>query len=165
MNTPEFQAVETEMAPKLAAFRDRITQNAKLFERIAAVYDARETAGLTPEQKRLAWLYYTDFVRAGAKLSPEAKKRVSEVNQRLASLFTKFSQNVLADENDYVLFLESETDLAGLPDSLPLRRRGRRGVAREEGAVGGPRTPARASSPSSPTRTAGTSARRSGARS
>jgi peptidyl-dipeptidase Dcp len=115
LNTPDFQAVETEMAPKLAAFRDRITQNAKLFERIAAVYDGREKAGLTPEQKRLAWLYYTDFVRAGAKLSPEAKKRVSDVNQRLASLFTKFSQNVLADENDYVLFLENETDLAGLP--------------------------------------------------
>jgi peptidyl-dipeptidase Dcp len=115
MNTPEFQAVETEMAPKLAAFRDRITQNAKLFERIATVYDARESGGLTPEQKRLAWLYYTDFVRAGAKLAPEAKKRVSDVNQRLASLFTKFSQNVLADENDYVLFLEKETDLAGLP--------------------------------------------------
>jgi peptidyl-dipeptidase Dcp len=118
MNTPEFQAVETEMAPKLAAFRDRVTQNSKLFARIAAVYGAREEAGLTPEQKRLTWLYYTDFVRAGAALSPEAKKRVAEVNQRLASLFTKFSQNVLADENDYVLFLENEKDLAGLPDSL-----------------------------------------------
>jgi peptidyl-dipeptidase Dcp len=115
LNTPDFQAMETEMAPKLAAFRDRITQNAKLFERIAAVYDGRETAGLTPEQKRLTWLCYTDFVRAGAKLSPQAKKRVSDINQRLASLFTKFSQNVLADENDYALFLEKEADLAGLP--------------------------------------------------
>jgi peptidyl-dipeptidase Dcp len=118
MNTPEFQAVETEMAPRLAAFRDRITQNAKLFERIAAVYDARETSGLTPEQKRLAWLYYTEFVRAGAKLSPEAKKRVSEVNQRLAGLFTKFGQNILADESDYVLYLEKGTDLAGLTDAF-----------------------------------------------
>jgi peptidyl-dipeptidase Dcp len=75
MNTPEFQAVETEMAPKLAAFRDRITQNAKLFARIAAVYDAREKSGLTPEQKRLAWLYYTEFVRA-ERSSPEAEARV-----------------------------------------------------------------------------------------
>jgi peptidyl-dipeptidase Dcp len=118
MSTPEFQAVETEMAPKLAAFRDRITQNAKLFARIAAVYDAREKGDLTPEEKRLTWLAYTEFVRAGANLSPEAKKRVSEVNQRLASLFTKFSQNVLADEDDYVLFLEKEADLAGLPNSF-----------------------------------------------
>ena len=118
MNTPEFQAVEIEMAPKLAAFRDRITQNSRLFERITTVYDARDKGGLTPEQQRLAWLYYTDFVRAGAKLSPEAKKRLSEVNQRLASLFTTFSQNLLADENDYVLFLESERDLLGLPGSF-----------------------------------------------
>ncbi|HYN01053.1 MAG TPA: M3 family metallopeptidase [Vicinamibacteria bacterium] len=118
MNTPEFQAVETEMAPKLAAFRDRITQNGRLFERIAAVYEAREKGVLTPEQQRLAWLHYTEFVRAGAKLSPEAKGRLSEVNQRLASLFTKFSQNLLADENDYVLFLEGERDLVGLPASF-----------------------------------------------
>jgi peptidyl-dipeptidase Dcp len=118
MNTPEFQAVETEMAPKLAAFRDRITQNGRLFERIAAVYEAREKGGLTPEQQRLAWLCYTDFVRAGAKLSPVAKERLSAVNQRLASLFTKFSQNLLADENDSVLFLEGERDLLGLPDSF-----------------------------------------------
>jgi peptidyl-dipeptidase Dcp len=118
MNTPEFQAVETEMAPKLAAFRDRITQNSRLFERVAAVYEAREKGGLTPEQRRLAWLHYTEFVRAGAKLSPDAKGRLSEVNQRLASLFTKFSQNLLADEDDYVLFLESERDLLGLPGSF-----------------------------------------------
>jgi len=118
MNTPEFQAVETRMAPRLAAFRDQITQNAKLFERIASVYETRERSALTPEEKRLAWLHYTEFVRAGAKLSPEGKKRVSEINQRLASLFTKFGQNVLADENDHVLFLETESDLAGLPASF-----------------------------------------------
>jgi peptidyl-dipeptidase Dcp len=118
MSTPEFQAVETEMAPRLAAFRDRITQNGKLFERIAAVYEARGKGGLSPEQQRLAWLHYTEFVRAGAKLSPEAKRRLSEVNQRLATLFTKFSQNLLADENDYVLSLEGERDLAGLPASF-----------------------------------------------
>jgi len=118
LSGPEFQAVETEMAPRLAAFSDQITQNEKLFARIAAVYEARETAGLTPEQKRLAWLDYTNFVRAGARLDAAAKKRMSEINQRLASLFTSFSQNVLADENDYVLYLTSEAELAGLPDSV-----------------------------------------------
>jgi peptidyl-dipeptidase Dcp len=118
MSTPDFQKVEEEMAPKLAAFSDRITQNEKLFERIAAVYDARHAAKLTPEQKRLAWLDYTNFVRAGARLEPGAKKRLSEINQRLAALYTKFSQNLLADEADYVLFLDQESDLAGLPDSL-----------------------------------------------
>jgi peptidyl-dipeptidase Dcp len=117
MNTPDFQAVEREMAPRLAAFRDRITQDEGLFRRIAAVYAARETAGLTPEQKRLAWLYYTTFARTGARLDSAGKKRLSEINQRLATLYTAFAQNVLADETDYVLFL-AEKDLAGLPDSV-----------------------------------------------
>jgi len=118
MSTPDFQKVEEEMAPKLAAFSDQITQNEKLFKRIAAVYEARDAASLTPEQKRLAWLDYTNFVRAGAKLEPAAKKRLSEINQRLAALYTKFGQNLLADEADYVLFLDKEPDLAGLPDSV-----------------------------------------------
>jgi peptidyl-dipeptidase Dcp len=118
MSTPDFQKVEEEMAPKLAAFSDQITQNEKLFKRIAAVYDAREKGTLTAEQKRLVWLDYTNFVRAGAKLDATAKKRMSEINQRLASLYTKFSQNLLADETDYVLFLDKESDLSGLPESL-----------------------------------------------
>ncbi len=118
MSTPEFQAVETEMAPKLAAFGDKVTQNEKLFQRIAAVYDQRDKPNLTPEQQRLVWLDYTNFVRAGAKLDAAAKKRMSEINQRLAALFTTFSQNLLADETDYVTLLDNEADLAGLPDSL-----------------------------------------------
>jgi peptidyl-dipeptidase Dcp len=116
--TPEFQAVEQKMAPKLAEFQDRIFQNEPLFRRIAAVYDAREKSGLTPEQQRLAWVYYNNFVRSGAKLDAAAKKRLSDVNQRLATLFTTFSQNVLADETDHLTLLESEKDLAGLPPSL-----------------------------------------------
>ncbi len=118
LSTPEFQAVETEMAPRLAAFQDQITQNEPLFKRIAAVYEARDTANLTPEQKRLSWLYYTNFVRAGAKLDAAAKKRVAEINERLASLFTTFTQNVLADETDHLTVIENEADLAGLPASL-----------------------------------------------
>ena len=66
MNTPEFQTVENEMAPKLAELGDKIVQNEKLFKRIAAVYEARDKAGLTAEQKRLVWLRYTDMVRTGA---------------------------------------------------------------------------------------------------
>ncbi|HYI07929.1 MAG TPA: M3 family metallopeptidase [Thermoanaerobaculia bacterium] len=117
MNTSEFQPVELEMAPKLAAFSDRITQNEKLFRRIEAVYNSPDKARLTPEQQRLAWLLYTDFVRSGAKLEAAAKSRLSEINQELATHFTNFSQNVLADENDQILVLESEADLAGLTQS------------------------------------------------
>ena len=115
MSTPEFQAVENEMAPRLAEFGDKITQNEKLFARIAAVYDAREKTSLTPEQKRLVWLDYTNFVRAGAKLDTAAKERSSAINQRLASLFANFSQDILADESGYELVLDSEADCAGLP--------------------------------------------------
>ena len=118
MANPEFQAVQREMAPRLAAFNDRITQNEPLFKRIDAVYNSPAKARLTPEQQRLTWLYYTNFVRAGARLHPEAKKRLSEINQQLAGLFTKFSQNVLAEETDQFIVLKSEEELAGLPQSV-----------------------------------------------
>jgi peptidyl-dipeptidase Dcp len=117
LNDDAVQVVEREMAPKLAAFSDQITQNAKLYARIAAVYDARETSGLTAEQKRLAWLYYTNFTRAGARLDPTAKEKLSGMNRRLATLYTSFSQNVLADEGDQMLLLDDEAALAGLPQS------------------------------------------------
>lgn len=118
MNTPEFQAVQREMAPRLAAFYDQITQNEALFRRIDAVYNSPRRTQLTPEQQRLAWLYHNNFVRSGARLEPAAKERLSAINQELAGLFTTFSQNVLTDETDQYLVLESEADLAGLPQSL-----------------------------------------------
>ncbi len=133
LNDEAVQAIERTMAPKLAAHRDRIAQNEALFKRIAAVYEARESSGLTPEQQRLTWLYYTNFVRSGAKLDPEAKRQLSEINQALAGLYTKFGQNVLADENDRQIVIESEADLAGLPDSV---RAGAAQVAESRGQQG-----------------------------
>ncbi|MDY0001871.1 MAG: M3 family metallopeptidase [Polyangia bacterium] len=118
LNTPEFQAVEREMTPKLAAFHDKITQHGPLFGRIEKVYKTEGRAGQTPEQKRLEWKTWDDFVRAGARLDTKAKARLSAINQQLATLFTRFGQNVLADETDQFLVLESEADLAGLPQSL-----------------------------------------------
>jgi peptidyl-dipeptidase Dcp len=118
MSTDDFQAVEEKMEPKLAEFQDKIFQNEKLFRRLETVYNSPERGRLTPEQQRLAWRHYTDFVRYGAKLDPAAKKRLAEINQQLAGLFTKFSQNVLWDETNRYLVLESEADLAGLPQSV-----------------------------------------------
>jgi peptidyl-dipeptidase Dcp len=118
MNSDEFQRVDTEMAPVLAAFGDKITQNEPLFKRIEAVYNSPDKAKLTPEQQRLTWLYYTNFVRSGARLDAKAKARMSEINQALAGLYTKFGQNVLADEQGVFLTIESEADLAGLPQPL-----------------------------------------------
>jgi peptidyl-dipeptidase Dcp len=118
MNDASFQAVEREMAPVLAAFSDEITQNEKLFKRIEAVYNSPEKSKLTPEQQRLVWRIYTTFVRAGAKLDAPSKKRLAEINQRLATLYTNFAQNVLADEENNGTFLDKEADLAGLPESV-----------------------------------------------
>lgn len=118
MSTPDFQAVQREMAPKLAAFGDKIIQNEKLFKRIEAVYNNRERLGLTPEQQRLAWLHYNTFVRSGARLNAPHKQRLSEINQELAGLFTKFSQNILADESQQMLVIDNVRDLAGLPESV-----------------------------------------------
>ena len=118
MNTPEFQSVQREMAPRLASFNDKITQNEALFKRIEAVYNSPDRQKLTAEQQRLSWLHYTNFVRAGARLDAASKTRLSEINQKLAGLYTRFSQNLLADETDQFLVLKSEDELAGLPQSL-----------------------------------------------
>ncbi len=111
------QTVETAMAPALAAHGDRITQNSALFARIEVVYNTRITRGLTPEQQRLTWLTYTNFVRAGARLDATKKTRLAAINQQLATLYTHFSQHLLADEGR-VTWLTSPADLAGLSPSL-----------------------------------------------
>src|SRR5688572_1498398 len=118
MASPDYQAVQREMAPKLAAFGDKITQNEALFKRIEAVYNSPDKKKLTSEQQRLTWLYYTNFVRAGARLNPEQKTRLSAINQELAKLFTTFGQNLLSEENDQWVVLKDEADLAGLSQSL-----------------------------------------------
>src|SRR5882724_3277255 len=118
MNSSDFQAVQREMAPRLAAFSDQITQNEALFKRIETVYNSPQKSQLTAEQQRLAWFYYTNFVRAGARLDAKAKSRLSEINQKLAGLYTRFSQNVLYEEDNQFLVLKKEADLAGLPTPL-----------------------------------------------
>jgi len=118
MNDQAMQAVETEMSPVLAAFGDEITQNEPLFKRIKAVYDAREHSGLSDEQQRLTDVHYTRFARQGANLDAAQKAQLAKINQRLATLFTIFRQNQLADEENMTMILDSEADLAGLADDL-----------------------------------------------
>ncbi len=116
MSSDAFRSVEREMAPKLAEFRDKVMQNARLFERIEKVYSARQSSGLSSEQQRLAWDYYTDFIREGAKLAAEQKAAVASINKRLADLYTEFRNNLLHDEESYALYLTQE-QLGGLPES------------------------------------------------
>jgi peptidyl-dipeptidase Dcp len=112
------QAVQRDMAGPMAAHDSAVKMHAGVFARLDAVFEARLTLGLTPEQQRLVERLHMDAVRAGAKLSPTAQAEYAAWMQELAQLQTRFAQNVLADESAYQLVLRSEADLAGLPDFL-----------------------------------------------
>ena len=116
-STPEFRDVQTELAPKLSDFRSKITQNEKLFQRIKAVYDASQITPLEPQAQRVVDLTYKSFEMNGANLDAEKKKRYAEINKELSSLYTKFSNNVLHDEENYVTYL-NEDQLDGLSDGF-----------------------------------------------
>jgi peptidyl-dipeptidase Dcp len=118
LNDKEMQKIEEDMSPILSAFNDEVTQNDALFQRIKAVYDDRASAGLNPEQLRLTEVHYERFARQGAALGKEQKARLKEINGKLASLYTKFGQNQLHDEENYTLVIDSEADLVGLPQPL-----------------------------------------------
>ena len=110
------QAVEREMAPKLAEHSTKITSNTALFARIDALCRKRQSLKLSPEDLRVLERKHLAFVRSGAALDAAAKTRVGEIKQRLAVLTTHFSQNVLADEKAYELPLATPADRAGLPE-------------------------------------------------
>jgi peptidyl-dipeptidase Dcp len=116
LNVGPIPDLEKAIVPKLSEHEDRIYQNSKLFQRIESV--AKSSDSLTPEQKRLVDDLYKKFVRQGAKLSTSDKARMSQINTRLARLFTEFSQNVLEDEKGYVTWINDESKLAGLPDNI-----------------------------------------------
>ncbi len=114
----ELQEIERKLAPVLAQHWNAIQLDQKLFRRIEDLYERRESLKLDDEQARLLERTYTTFVRAGARLSAKARKRVAEINTRLAELVTQFGQNVLADEQSWRLALDDEADLAGLPQGV-----------------------------------------------
>jgi peptidyl-dipeptidase Dcp len=116
-SNPEILAIDKDISPRMARHWNPIMMNAALFTRIAALHDKRDGLGLTAEQKRLLERTYTNFRRAGAGLSEQAKTRMAEINERLAQLGTTFSHHLLADEQDWVLELNVD-DLAGLPESF-----------------------------------------------
>ena len=116
--SPALQAVEREMAPRLAAHRSAIYLNPALFERIDALHRRRGELGLAPEARRLLERMHLDFVQSGAQLTPQAKQRFGAIVERLAELQTRFSQNVLHDESSWALWLEPESDCTGLPESV-----------------------------------------------
>lgn len=131
-STPEREALQRGLAPKMAAFSSEVTMNAALFARIEVLWQGRDGLGLSAEQARVLELYRRMFVRAGAALDGAARQRMAEVKERLAVLSTAFTQNLLADERDWALPL-AEADLEGLPDFVVA---GARAAADERGQEG-----------------------------
>ncbi|MAX69621.1 MAG: peptidase M3 [Flavobacteriaceae bacterium] len=117
MSSPEFREIQSELAPKLSDFRSKISQNEKLFQRIKTVYEASQKNLLEPQEQRVVDLTYKQFEMNGANLDAEKKKRYAEINKELSTLYTKFSNNVLHDEENYVTYL-TEDQLGGLSDGF-----------------------------------------------
>lgn len=129
-STPAREALQKDFSAKLSAYNSEVISNAALFARIAAVWEGREALGA--EEARVAELYYKDFTRAGAALTGADKDRMTEINARLAMLGTEFTQNLLADERDWVMPL-ADADLEGLPEFVVATARA---AAEERGMEG-----------------------------
>ena len=117
MSTPEFRDIQTELAPLFSEFQSKITQNEKLFQRVKAVYDVSLKNPLEADQQRVVELTYKGFEMNGAELDKEKKERYAAINKELSSLYTKFSNNVLHDEEKYITYLTKE-QLGGLSEGF-----------------------------------------------
>src|SRR6202044_2966298 len=108
--------VQTDEAPKLAAHADAIFLNPKLFARVKAVYDARDSLQLDPESLQVLKLYYMQFTHSGALLSNADKVTLRELNKRDATLETSFQQKLVAAAKAGGLVVDNKSDLAGFSD-------------------------------------------------
>jgi peptidyl-dipeptidase Dcp len=118
MSDDTIRATEREVGPMFAAFQDETVQNDALFARIKAIYDGRANSGMTAEEQRIAEIQHDSYARQGAGLDAAKKARLKEINGELSKLYTAFGQNQLKDEEEGFVLLETEADLAGLPDGL-----------------------------------------------
>jgi peptidyl-dipeptidase Dcp len=117
ISSPEFREIQGELAPKISEYSSKISQNKKLFERIKTVYENSQKEPLAEDQQRVVHLTYENFALDGANLDEKSKERYAEINKELSQLYTTFSNNILADEENYVVFLTKD-QLGGLPESF-----------------------------------------------
>ncbi len=111
------QAVQSEVAPKLAQHTDSIYLDAPLFARVQAIYENRQSLGLDAESLRLLDRYYSRFVRSGAQLGEEDKAKLRLLNEEQSTLTTQFQENLLKDTNASAVLVDSPEELAGLSES------------------------------------------------
>ena len=126
----EMDAIAEKVSPMLSELSSYITLNDKLFERVKAVYDQRESLDLTPEQMRLLTETYKGFAENGANLPADKKERLKQINEELDLLSLQFGRNVVAETNSCQRFVTSEEELKGLPESA-------KAAAAEEAAAAG----------------------------
>jgi len=131
-SNPAREALQRDFAPKLSAYGSWVTANAALFARVEALWDQRDDLQLTDEQARVLMLTRRGFVRAGAQLRGTAADRLRDVKSRLSVLGTQFTQNLLADERDWVMPLDDD-GLSGLPDFVVATAKA---AGKEKGADG-----------------------------
>ena len=115
--TDRLDEIDTEISPKLSAHQDSITLNPELFARVKAVYDARETLGLSLEESRLLEETYKRMVHAGALLTEAEREQVKAINSELSTLTTQFGQQVRAATNGQPLIVDTAEELAGMSDA------------------------------------------------
>lgn len=113
-SNPERRKLQQQLATELATHSDNINLNSQLFSRIQQLYGDRQSLSLDPESLRLLETYYSDFVRAGAKLNEKKKQQLRQINQQLSSLTTEFSQNLLAETDHIAVLFDNKESLDGL---------------------------------------------------
>ncbi|WP_412535399.1 M3 family metallopeptidase [Pseudobacteriovorax antillogorgiicola] len=116
-SSPEFRNIQRQLVPKLSAYNSKITQNQKLFDRVKAVHESKAVKQMGQEEQRLVSLVYDRFARNGATLNSKDKERFAAINRQLAELYVQFGNNILADEENYILYLKKD-QLSGLPESF-----------------------------------------------
>lgn len=114
----EMMDISQRLSPKLSEHSNNINLDEVLFKRVKAVYDARYTSGLTPEQIRLTEKYYENFENSGATLSPEGKEKYRTLSMELSKITLAFGQNNLRETNAFEMLLTGKADLTGLPETL-----------------------------------------------
>lgn len=114
----EMQKIAKEVSPNLAAHSDNIYLNEKLFARVKAIWDKKESLGLNPEQAKILENLHKAFVRSGANLATADKEKLRKINAELSMTSLKYGQNILAETNKYELVITDKKDLAGLPQEL-----------------------------------------------
>ncbi len=114
---PTLQKIEADESPKLAAHQDAIFLNPKLFTRVKAIYDQRNSLSLDPETQYLVYRYDRNFIRAGAQLSEADKETLKALNKEESTLSTQFRQHILADTDASAVVVDEKADLAGMSEA------------------------------------------------